>query len=56
MDLVITKQQLRVNFLSDNAALYEIPDSARQLHNSLDLFRHESDSLARRLESEVFSR
>ena len=55
MNVVITKQQLRVEFLTENAALYQIPESARQLHNALDSFRNESDSLARRLQSEVFS-
>ena len=56
MNVIITKQQLRVEFLSENAALYQIPESARQLHNSLDSFKDESDSLARRLQAEVFSK
>ena len=56
MNVIITKQQLRVGFLSENAALYQIPESARQLHNLLDSFRNESDSLASRLQVEVFSR
>lgn len=56
MNVIITKQQLRVEFLSENAALYQIPESARQLHNSLDSFKDESDSLARRLQTEVFSK
>ena len=56
MNIVITKQQLRVEFLSENAALYQIPESARQLHDSLGSFKTESDSLAQRLQAEAFSR
>ena len=55
MDAVIRKQQLTVSMLTEFHELGVIPNSVRSLHESLSVFRQQSDELARDLSSQIFS-
>ena len=52
---ILTKLSLRGAFLAENSALYQIPESALQLHSSLGSFKAESDELAAQLQETIFS-
>ena len=55
MDIVIRKQQLTVNMLSEYTRASTIPASAASLYASLDDFRRQSDELAADLSTHVFN-
>lgn len=53
---ILTKLSLRGEFLAENSALYQVPESAMQLHASLGSFKIESDRLATQLQQDIFSK
>ncbi len=55
MDVVIRKQQLTANMLSQYTRASSIPGSAQSLHRALGEFRMQSDELARDLSIHVFN-
>ena len=55
MDTIIRKQLLTVGMLGEFSQVRSIPESVKNLHDSLDIFRSQSDELAHDLSVNVFS-